>query len=278
MNANGPSPIISCLQATYGRHSLVERSLACFLRQDYPSAELIILNNHAVRMRLDRAAIPPSLADKIRIVNEPCYATLGACRNRLLQLARGQFVRTWDDDDIYLPWSLSQGMLGYQSAQAASPHRIIPAWKPESSWWINGKEPAELAANAMEASILIRTDVARKYQYQESGGDEHSPLLAGLAAEGGIETEDMGIGTGYCYMWGQNVQHISGTLGQGGGSQDVSVRTHNWRLAHRDTPRRPLTPDYAAAEEVWARISLSTGASQREFMTRCSGNLARETA
>ena len=206
------TPVISCLQSTYGRHSLVERSLACFLRQDYPHAELIILNNHAVAMRLD-PTIPPDLAAKIRIVNEPCHATLGACRNRLLDLSRatsGDFIRTWDDDDIYLPWSLWQGMYGFQQAAATRPD--VPAFKPEKSWWTNGGKNFELAGNAMEASILVRADVARKYRYQESGGDEHSTLLTGLEREGGIATADLGIWTGYCYTWG------CGNMADGGGA------------------------------------------------------------
>lgn len=275
-------PLVSCLMATYGRHSLTERALACFLRQDYPNAELIILNNHAVRMRID-PALPPELAAKIRLYNEPCYATLGACRNRLLDLARGIFIRTWDTDDIYMPWSIRQGWEGFSAASQTRPD--IPAWKPLKSWWTNGGKVFELAGNAMEASILIRADVARKFGYQESGGDEHSPLLAGLAASGGIAIDDVGIWSGYCYTWGMGQHHISGTLNS---ADSLAVRTYNWmmkqtdvRLATRDErgngrddgngDRQPaiLSPDYSAAEEFWGKISAACGAEQREFMMRC---------
>lgn len=263
-------PLVSCMMATYGRHSQAERALACFLRQDYPNAELIILNNHAVRMRLD-PTIPAELAAKIRLHNEPCYASLGACRTRMLELARGEFVRTWDDDDIYLPWSISQGMEYLTLAMSADP--TVPAWKPEKSWWCNGGKTFSLEGNAMEATILIRAEIARKYGYQESGGDEHSPLLAGLSREAngrGIATADMGVWTGYCYTWGVGNHHISGTINSG---KSIDVRTHEWMQAQQDAPRRPLTPNYAAAEEWWGRISQFAGADQREFMERCRGIL-----
>ena len=57
----------------------------------------IILNNHPEPLKCD---LP-----QVQIYNEPGYETLGDCRNRLLELASGEFVRTWDDDDLYMPWS-----------------------------------------------------------------------------------------------------------------------------------------------------------------------------
>src|SRR6516225_7271735 len=95
---------VSCLMATYGRHGFVQEAMAMFLKQDYEHKELVILNNHPSPMLMN--AIRPN----IRIVNEPRYPTLGACRNRLLELADGEFMRIWDDDDLYAPWTLSQGI------------------------------------------------------------------------------------------------------------------------------------------------------------------------
>src|SRR5687768_14508500 len=118
--------------ATHGRYEKVCETLACFLDQDYPHRELVILNNHPVPLEYDHPLV--------RIYNEPKYPSLGHCRDRLLELARGEFVRTWDDDDLYLPWTLSQGV-GHIPVDAA-------AWKPARSWWVNGDSPAALAGNA----------------------------------------------------------------------------------------------------------------------------------
>ena len=61
--------------------------------------ELIILNNHPVPLICH---LP-----QVTIINEPGYPSLGDCRNRLLELATGEYVRTWDDDDLYLPTAKS---------------------------------------------------------------------------------------------------------------------------------------------------------------------------
>ncbi len=207
-------PKVSCLCATYGRFSMLRQALACFLSQDYENKELIILNNHPVAIR---AHIPD-----VRVYNEPRYATLGDCRNRLLELAEGEYVRTWDDDDLYMPWSLKQG--GEHVGDA-------PAWKPARSWfWHKGRQP-ELADNVFEAAMIVRADVARKYGYKSGQGDEHEPLSKGIEHEGGCVKDEMGWQASYVYRWGMGLHHASGDLGSG----PIEARAKRWKEAHRDT-------------------------------------------
>ena len=46
-------PLVSCLTATAGRFSVLREAVACFLAQDYPEKELVILNNHPTPLVCD---------------------------------------------------------------------------------------------------------------------------------------------------------------------------------------------------------------------------------
>lgn len=207
-------PKISCLTSTYGRLSKLNEAVSCFLNQDYENKQLIILNNHPIPLNCD--------FPNVIIYNEPIYPTLGDCRNRLIDLADGEFIRTWDDDDLYFPWTLSQGIKYIENKSS---------WKPKKSWfWTKDKSP-ELAENVFEAAMLIRTDIAKKYKYlSNSGGNEHETLLKGLERENGCHNDDVGLLASYVYRWGWGMWHISGSLGQ----PNIEERTKNWEEHNKD--------------------------------------------
>jgi len=225
-------PLVCCLTATHGRFNWLRHALACFLDQDYENRLLIILNNHPEPLRL-----APGI-DKVLIYNESGKTTLGACRNRLLELlpSDAAFIRTWDDDDIYLPWTLRQGVENIGDA---------PAFKPQRSWaWALKANKLELCDNVFEAAMLVRADVAKRYGYADSSGDEHEPLLRGIQKEGGCRRREFGLLASYCYTWDNGNYHASGTLGNG---QVEDKRAEEWKRANQDTGTGwPLTPDWFA--------------------------------
>lgn len=212
---------VSCLTATYGRFEVLRECVACFLAQDYADKELVILNNHPVPIACN---LP-----QVRVLNRPGHATLGDCRNALVAEATGDFIRTWDDDDLYMPWTLRQGVEHIGDA---------PAFKPRRSWFSMKGKQFELADNVFEAAMLVRRDVAMRYGYGSTGGDEHSPLLAGIAREGGCKTVEFGVLASYVYRWGYGMWHISGSLGSG----TVEQRTADWMVHNTDTRTEMLLP------------------------------------
>lgn len=205
---------IQCLTATYGRLSKLSEVVSCFLDQDYEKKELIILNNHPNPLQCSFS--------NVKIYNEPVYPTLGDCRNRLIELADGDFIRTWDDDDLFLPWTISQGIEYIKN---------YPAWKPKKSWFWHKEKPPELAENVFEAAMIVRTDIAKKYGYLlQSGGNEHETLLKGIDKEGGCKIDDVANQASYCYRWGWGEWHISGSLG----SNSIENRTKTWKEHNQD--------------------------------------------
>lgn len=208
------NPLVSCLTATRGRLRVLQEAVACYLAQDYENKEMVILNNHPVPLELDN-----SLTGKgIRIVNEAIYPNLGSCRIRMLELANGEYIRTWDDDDLYLPWAISQGMENIGS---------FVAFKPKKSWDSRKNSIYTLGENVYEASITFRADHARLYGYQPTGGDEHDPLMKSLDNSNCLVKD---VKPSYCYRWDSGLFRISGTLGNG----DVETRTKNWEKANQD--------------------------------------------
>lgn len=251
--------------ATYGRHSLAERALACWLLQDYPNRELIILNSHAVPLKY-QGTVPPGL----RIYNEPCHSTLGDQRNRLLSLARGDFIRTWDDDDIYLPHCISQGVTGIQTHRPLNqPSRS--SWKPRQSWYTpDGGKTFTLVENILEPSITFRADVARKYGYfRNSSGDEHLSLIDGLNNhEGGIVAGDVGTDSGFCYVWGDGGSHISSTLNQKSNLSAIE-RAAMWRKQQTDVRADGiLKPRWDEAKEWFEKIERAKATLDRPSSIR----------
>ncbi|HSF28864.1 MAG TPA: glycosyltransferase [Candidatus Tectomicrobia bacterium] len=92
-------PLVSCIMPTYNRRPFVPQAIRCFLRQDYPNAELVIVDDST-----------PSIADlvpnepRIRHIRLGTRHTIGAKRNLACEQARGEVVVHWDDDDWYPPW------------------------------------------------------------------------------------------------------------------------------------------------------------------------------
>lgn len=92
-------PLVSCIMPTYNRRGFVPQAIRCFLRQDYPNLELLVVDDGTDPIR---DCVPES--ERIRYIRLEQKLTIGAKRNLACEHARGEFVLHWDDDDWYPPW------------------------------------------------------------------------------------------------------------------------------------------------------------------------------
>lgn len=92
------TPLVSCIMPTANRRRYVPDAIRCFLRQDYPHKELVILDDGA-----DSVAdlIPDD--PQIRYIRLTGKRTLGKKRNECVEAARGDLIMHWDDDDWHAP-------------------------------------------------------------------------------------------------------------------------------------------------------------------------------
>ena len=91
-------PSVSCIMPTHNRRQFVPRAIDCFIRQDYLSAELLILDDGNDRV-ID--LIPGGA--RIRYLHKSEKLTIGAKRNFACENVGGEIVVHWDDDDYYPP-------------------------------------------------------------------------------------------------------------------------------------------------------------------------------
>lgn len=100
MNA---TPLISCIMPTFNRRAFVPRAIRCFLDQDYPETELLILDDGADAV-VDLIPEDP----RIHYARDLERRSHGAKCNALCATARGRFIAHWDDDDWYPPDRLTR--------------------------------------------------------------------------------------------------------------------------------------------------------------------------
>jgi glycosyltransferase involved in cell wall biosynthesis len=100
--AGRPRPLVSCVMPTHDRRRFVTQAVAYFLAQDYAERELVVLDDGD-----DPVAdlMPPD--DRIRYVRLDERLVLGEKRNRACELARGELIVHWDDDDWHAADRLS---------------------------------------------------------------------------------------------------------------------------------------------------------------------------
>src|SRR5207245_5280294 len=98
--------LVSCLMPTRDHRPFVSQAIAYFSKQDYPNRELVILDDGEEPAE---ELVPDDPRIHYRRLDRPL--ALGPKRNLACEMASGELLAHWDDDDWYAPWRL-----GYQVA------------------------------------------------------------------------------------------------------------------------------------------------------------------
>jgi glycosyltransferase involved in cell wall biosynthesis len=91
-------PLVSCIMPTFNRRAFIPRALRCYLAQDWPNKELLILDDGTDKI-ID--LLPSELLSSY--MSDPVKRTYGAKLNALCGTAKGEYVIHVDDDDVYPP-------------------------------------------------------------------------------------------------------------------------------------------------------------------------------
>jgi O-antigen biosynthesis protein len=95
-------PLVSCIMPTRNRGELARQAIRMFLAQTYPNRELIVVDDGEE----DLGEIGSDQGIKLERLSKA--HALGAKRNIACELARGDLVAHWDDDDWYAPDRLAR--------------------------------------------------------------------------------------------------------------------------------------------------------------------------
>jgi glycosyltransferase involved in cell wall biosynthesis len=107
------SPTVSCIMPTRDRREFIAQSIGYFLRQDYPERELLIVDDGK---RDINDLIPGD--QRVRYVRLEKPHSLGEKRNIGNELARGELIAHWDDDDWMAADRLSRQVHELSAAEA----------------------------------------------------------------------------------------------------------------------------------------------------------------
>jgi glycosyltransferase involved in cell wall biosynthesis len=199
--------VISCLCPTYGRcpsyQHLLEEAVESFLRQDrHVESELIVLNDCPQQELICEAR-------NVRIVNLPYrLPTLGDKFNLLVELARGDVLLPWEDDDISLPNRIGQAV-----AQLGGDDY----WKPPQVWFLS---PGTAPIWRHNVGVRHHASVFTRSAWREAGG---YPRISG-AQDAAMDSQLMSLRQRiehfpnglepnqwqYIYRWGVSPNHLSG--------------------------------------------------------------------
>jgi len=99
-------PLVSVLTPTYNRRKFIPHLIKCFKHQEYPQEKLewIILDDGTDKVGDIFAA---SGLKNVRYYSEDIKLNIGAKRNKLNELAKGEIIVCMDDDDYYPPERVS---------------------------------------------------------------------------------------------------------------------------------------------------------------------------
>jgi glycosyltransferase involved in cell wall biosynthesis len=189
-------PKVSAVMCTYRRFKCVERAVNCFLAQDYNGEkELIIYNTDVEHPYLEFKG-----SNQIKVINnnidsitnEP-YTNVGAIRRDAITHALGHYHVTWDDDDVFLPFFMRQGI---DKILASG----IPSYKPEKSFFYSG-DHLRLVKNTLEASVIADINKVREYGFLLETGKEGLGWYTKMRDNRELDENDSNYLPSYCFNW-----------------------------------------------------------------------------
>lgn len=191
------NPKVSAVMCTYGRFKCVERAMNCFLNQNYSNKELIIYNTDTDSPYVDKnCELSPYgiliINNNIDFETKKPYTNVGAIRRDALKFAGGDYVVTWDDDDIYLPWYMQQAIDRMSETK-------LPSFKPEMSFFYSGH--LRLVMNTLEASIVADINKVREYGYLLDTGREGLGWYTKMRDNKELDEHDKYYLPSYCFNW-----------------------------------------------------------------------------
>jgi hypothetical protein len=237
---------VCAIMATCGRHKLAERSLRFFLDQNYEDKHtLLIYNNSPMALDLEHNQDVYS-HKQVHLVNQHIcsqtgkpYTNLGEIYNDALTYVGdgAEVVIHWDDDDIFLPNHITEGVKGLERGKFGKlVAGACEAYKPAKSYYRHPKG-IELMSNTLEPSIFTAAYHIMEHGYSNTTTDQHLQWVNPLVYENKIFVDDNGPAT-LIYNWGDTDIPTFKTSGNAGHPNNFN----NYRNFSQDHGDQVLTP------------------------------------
>jgi glycosyltransferase involved in cell wall biosynthesis len=161
---------------TRNRRRFVGQSIWYFLRQDYPARELVILDDG------DDAVgdlVPDD--DRIRYVRVDSGLTLGAKRNLAIELAHGDVVAHWDDDDWIAADRLSKQVAALEAtgADLCGASTLLHLHLEAGEAWMY-RYPPHARPGLVGCTIVYRRSAWERHSFEDEDVGEDSRFIRAL--------------------------------------------------------------------------------------------------
>lgn len=245
---SGDLPLVSCLCLTYARPQVLREAIWCFLQQDYPNKELIVVNDHHNPIVLDQEYPGVTL---INVTQR--FANLGKKRNYTTGLASGEVLCVWDDDDLHMPWRLTQTVRHLMR----NPDKW--AYKPTHAWMSVNNTGYRVQRALFHSQLGMRRE-AFNYTggYPDMNVGEDQAFEDRIPPDKWIRHLAAPAEFIYVYRWGNNHTHICHFGG------DAPGRLSSWdrmEQHNRDNPGGIITPGFA--RDYWQEMINELAGSKR---------------
>ena len=182
----GRRPLVSCIMPTSDRRAFVPQAIRCFLRQDYGRRELVVLDD-------GRDPIGDLVPDDPRIVYRRLEERMliGDKRNVACELARGDVIAHWDDDDWSAPHRLAYQVseLERHGADVCGTRRMLYLQPSHGRAWLL-ELPARQRRRLMGGTLCYRKAIWSRRPFLPLANGEDVRFLHGAHARNALALED----------------------------------------------------------------------------------------
>jgi len=188
---------VSAVCCTYRRYKCVEKVINFFISQDYDNKELIVFNTDEKNPYIQTDELTELGVKFINCstdyVTKLEYTNVGAIRRDALTHATGDYYICWDDDDVYLPYFMRQGIDMMQKS-------LLPTFKPAKSFFYSG-DSLRLVQNTLEASVISDINKIREHGFLLETGSEGLGWYTKLRDSKELDENCKEYLPHYCFNW-----------------------------------------------------------------------------
>ena len=178
--------LVSCLTPTAGRREFWSRCVRCFLSQDYPELEWVIVDNGQPGQEiLDLLPKDPRIIYCATIGGK---LTHGQLMNLAMENSHGEIGAVWDDDDWYAPDRISKLVKPFTDPNVA----IVGTGK--IYYYLHGQERAFLYKNLTPqrwmAAPAFRRSVWEKIRFNNLPQGADTTFMHKIPPEYWVDLQD----------------------------------------------------------------------------------------
>lgn len=175
-------PLVSCIMPTANRQKYIPFAVNYFLEQDYPNRELVIIDDGAMSAQ---SLIPSD--PRIRYYYSKPLGTIGVKRNYACEIAAGEIIAHWDDDDWYASDWLSRHVeaLTGSDADISGLNKVVFYSPALNKKWIY--EDSEMERPWLCGATMV---------YRKSFWEKHRFV-------------DLQVGEDYDFVWNSNAKVVA---------------------------------------------------------------------